>query len=348
MDIKKILPGQNWEHEIDLALKEANVIIAWLSRNSVSKRGFVQREANFALDSLKYKLPTDIYFIPVLLEACEVPTQIASRTQYIDINTPNAWEQILASLRLAATQQSIALDQGTPFGPYSVISKKFDETENGHPGYIIDIEYPHFSSTENRIAAEELSAFFEARARTECVANRHNLLNQDPIRFPDAGGFSSNNGYWEYFQLSYSNRSIISIIIGISNYGAGAAHPNHGFESFNFVTGGGLHRLSLDDFFQDPYTAEERLSELCIERISREYWNRTGEVPEDFVLNWIRDGCKPHEENFSVFSIGHDGLTFHFGPYHVAAYALSNWEIFVSFFDLLPLLKAKGPYSLID
>jgi hypothetical protein len=34
MDVKKILPGQNWEHEIDRALKEANVIIAWLSNNS--------------------------------------------------------------------------------------------------------------------------------------------------------------------------------------------------------------------------------------------------------------------------------------------------------------------------
>lgn len=196
MDIRKLLPGQNWELEIDRALREANVVIAWLSNNSVSKRGFVQRETNFAIDSLKYKLPTDVYFVPILLEPCEVPTHVAVR-QYMDINTPNAWEQLIASLRLAASQQLIALEQGIPFGPYSVVTREFSEYREGHPGHRIEIEYPHFTSAIRTQASEELSTFFEGRARAQQISNRSDPGAQDRDLFPVAGEFHSTNGYWE-------------------------------------------------------------------------------------------------------------------------------------------------------
>lgn len=64
IDINKLLPGQNWEAEIERAFSDANVVILLLSKNSVSKRGFVQREANDAIERLRYKHPTDIYVIP--------------------------------------------------------------------------------------------------------------------------------------------------------------------------------------------------------------------------------------------------------------------------------------------
>lgn len=68
MDVKKLLPGQNWEAEIERAFSEANVVVLLLSKRSVDKRGFVQREANDAIERLRYKQPTDIYVIPLLLE----------------------------------------------------------------------------------------------------------------------------------------------------------------------------------------------------------------------------------------------------------------------------------------
>lgn len=95
IDTKKLLPGQNWEAEIERAFSDANVVILLLSQNSVSKRGFVQREANDAIERLRYKQPTDIYVIPLLLDQCEVPSHIAGRLQYLNISTPGAWEQVL-------------------------------------------------------------------------------------------------------------------------------------------------------------------------------------------------------------------------------------------------------------
>ena len=79
LDVKQLLPGQNWEAEIEKAFSDANVVVLLLSKQSVSKRGFVQREANDAIERLRYKQPTDIYVIPLLLEPCEVPAHIAGR-----------------------------------------------------------------------------------------------------------------------------------------------------------------------------------------------------------------------------------------------------------------------------
>src|SRR5690606_23282769 len=104
-------------------------------------------------------------------------------------------------------------------------------------------------------------------------------------------------------QLSYSNEHIVSIVIGVSTYGAGAAHPNHGFETFNFITNEGLRSFTLDQLFEDPYAAEQRLSGLCAENIAREYWRRIGEAPDEAGAQWILEGCKPHENNFTNFSV---------------------------------------------
>jgi hypothetical protein len=127
MDVKHLLPGQNWSAEIERAFSDANVVVLLLSKKSVSKRGFVQREANDAIERLRYKQPTDIYVIPILLEPCEVPSHIAGRLQYVDINTPGAWEQVRASLKVAAEQQSIELTEGFNAGLFRVFKEKFED-----------------------------------------------------------------------------------------------------------------------------------------------------------------------------------------------------------------------------
>lgn len=69
IDVKHLLPGQNWEAEIDRALNDANVVVLLLSKHSVTKRGFVQREANDAIERLRYKQPTYTLFLCSLSSA---------------------------------------------------------------------------------------------------------------------------------------------------------------------------------------------------------------------------------------------------------------------------------------
>lgn len=71
IDTKSIAAGQDWKREISIGLRSARYIVLLISGNSVSKRGYVQREIKEALEYLK-EVPTgDVFIIPVRLEPCE-------------------------------------------------------------------------------------------------------------------------------------------------------------------------------------------------------------------------------------------------------------------------------------
>ncbi len=73
LDKKNLIPGQKWRSEISKAIKDSHIFIACLSKCSIAKRGFVQKEFRMAL-SQAAELPSEsIYIIPVRLDDCEIP-----------------------------------------------------------------------------------------------------------------------------------------------------------------------------------------------------------------------------------------------------------------------------------
>jgi len=346
MDVKRLLPGQNWEAEIDKAFSDANVVVLLLSKQSVSKRGFVQREANDAIERLKFKQPTDIYVIPLLLEPCDVPSYIAERLQYVDLSTPGAWEQVRASLKLAAEQQSIELTQGITAGPFRVFTDKIEDQWKGAPGHDIKIEYPRFESTSHAGFAKELTAFFWGRGMRALVESRQKPWDQSPELFPEIDGFTAMNGRWDGFGIVHASPQFLSLAYEVGWYGAGTAHPNFYFETYNFSMQERLQLLNLEDFFSEASSAIKRISELCIADLSRDYWSRTGEKPDERQLKWFSDGAGPDLKNFGAFTVSADHFTFLFAPYQVSSYAMGRWSANVSFYDLLEMLKPDGPYLL--
>ena len=85
LDEEKLLPGQNWPRAIERAIDLCDFFIACFSRRSVSKRGHFQRELAYALDAAT-RVPLDeIYFIPIRLDDCALPVDIARRVQHVDL-----------------------------------------------------------------------------------------------------------------------------------------------------------------------------------------------------------------------------------------------------------------------
>lgn len=84
MDKIDLIVGQEWEPAIKKAIREADFFVACLSKQSVNKRGFVQKENKEALDIWKEKMNYDIYFIPVKLEECEVPEEM-NRFHWVEV-----------------------------------------------------------------------------------------------------------------------------------------------------------------------------------------------------------------------------------------------------------------------
>jgi formylglycine-generating enzyme required for sulfatase activity len=73
LDEEDLLPGQEWAREIPRALQTSDFILIFLSRNSVAKRGYVQREMKLALDAWQELPEGTIHTIPVRIDECDVP-----------------------------------------------------------------------------------------------------------------------------------------------------------------------------------------------------------------------------------------------------------------------------------
>lgn len=76
LDEEKLLPGHNWDMEIEKAIEVADAVIVFLSNNSVSKEGYVQRELRFVLDVADSKPEEMIFVIPLRLDDCPRPRRL--------------------------------------------------------------------------------------------------------------------------------------------------------------------------------------------------------------------------------------------------------------------------------
>ena len=85
MDVRKLMPGQNWPRAIETAIETSDFFLPCFSRNSVSKWGGFQAEIRYALDCAR-RVPLDeIFIVPLRLDACRVPRPIQRELQYLDL-----------------------------------------------------------------------------------------------------------------------------------------------------------------------------------------------------------------------------------------------------------------------
>jgi hypothetical protein len=85
LDSEKLLGGQDWEGAIRKAIREATHFIALISKNSVNKRGFVQKELRHALEVLAEFPPNQIFLIPVRLDSSNPQDEQLRRLHRIDL-----------------------------------------------------------------------------------------------------------------------------------------------------------------------------------------------------------------------------------------------------------------------
>jgi formylglycine-generating enzyme required for sulfatase activity len=101
LDEEDLLSGQDWQREILRAVRAADVVIVCLSRASITKAGYVQKEIKFALDVADEQPEGAIFLIPLRLEACEVPERL-SRWQWVNLFDDSGYERLMRSLRVRA------------------------------------------------------------------------------------------------------------------------------------------------------------------------------------------------------------------------------------------------------
>lgn len=98
LDEEDLLPGQEWEREIPRALRASDFILIFLSRTSVAKRGYVQREMKLALDAWQELPEGTIHTIPIRIDDCAVPEQFR-RYHWANLFEPNGFDRIVRAIR---------------------------------------------------------------------------------------------------------------------------------------------------------------------------------------------------------------------------------------------------------
>ena len=111
LDEEKLLPGQDWDMEIKIAVESADVVIVCISNSSVEKEGYIQKELRFALDIALEKPERTIFIIPLRLDNCNVPGSL-KKYQYQDYSPNTKMDK--AYLRLQKSLEARANKIGLP------------------------------------------------------------------------------------------------------------------------------------------------------------------------------------------------------------------------------------------
>ncbi|MGH1366739.1 MAG: toll/interleukin-1 receptor domain-containing protein [Calditrichia bacterium] len=129
MDVKDILPGQKWEQTISKALIKSEFVVVFFSSNSVSKRGYIQKEFKLALSTLDMFPDDDIFIIPVRLDNCVIPQRFA-HLQYTDWFVKGSLEQILKAITSRENKEANSPIQAKKHFNFGSDSLKIPKTRN--------------------------------------------------------------------------------------------------------------------------------------------------------------------------------------------------------------------------
>lgn len=112
LDEEELYPGQDWNMEIEKAVEAADAIIVCLSKGSITKEGYVQRELRIVLDFADYKPEGTIYLLPVRLEECEPPRRLRpwQYADYFEGQRERGFQRLLVSLKRRSDSLGLAFE----------------------------------------------------------------------------------------------------------------------------------------------------------------------------------------------------------------------------------------------
>lgn len=334
LDKKKLLPGQDWNFVLRKELKEANFIILLLSKNSVTKRGYVQREFRLALEYYEEKLDDDIYLIPLKIDDCQVPDKL-SKFQWVEFK--EGFESISKAIEIQR-KKYITYEEARikAYKSYDYETNKENFRYGDKIILDIDIEYAQFINDRN-LDLKEVNDVILGKKSEIVFQGRRFLFNaagelMDQETITPAWNLSAS------FSVNLISNSIISITE--NNYGYfGGAHGSGMVTGLNFQLNP-VFLLALEDLFDyvDHLKILKFLSNYCFEHLKIKADEFFGTKQNDIDLFW-EDSLSPKWKNFEHFLISKNGIEIIFNSYSVSGYAFGVHGVNIPFDEILKVLK---------
>lgn len=105
LDLERLLPGQDWNLEIEQAIRGSDATLLCFSDVSVKKEGYIQREYKRAMKYFEEKPMGTIFVIPIRLDDCEMPHFIRD-LQWVDY--PKDYDRLVKALEIRLGDNLVA------------------------------------------------------------------------------------------------------------------------------------------------------------------------------------------------------------------------------------------------
>jgi len=206
---------------------------------------------------------------------------------------------------------------------FITVSIQEDNIDNG---YVLDIEYPQFIDTTpatqfmnsdiEEYIDEKVSHFTNTSKEIADWAENNNVSGV---------GIEGGSSLYIRYDVPVTREMIVAVRFNVSEYSAGAAHPNTVAVTKSYDTSS-PKLLSLEDLFEDGTDYLSVMAKYAQDDIVKQLREAGVEEP---MSDWVRRGTAPEEDNYRSFLPEAEHLTIIFDPYQVAAYAFGLREVHI-------------------
>ena len=77
IDKGNLVPGQDWELEIEKTVQASQALIVFISSSAMNRSGYLHKEIRLAIEVANQQPQGAIYIIPICLDNCEPPKQLS-------------------------------------------------------------------------------------------------------------------------------------------------------------------------------------------------------------------------------------------------------------------------------
>jgi tetratricopeptide (TPR) repeat protein len=98
LDEVDLIPGQAWRDAIEDTVRSTDAVVVCLSRGSVNKEGYLQKEIRTAVDFADEKPEGAIFLIPTRLEEVDVPRRLKD-LQWVNLYETDGYERLVGALQ---------------------------------------------------------------------------------------------------------------------------------------------------------------------------------------------------------------------------------------------------------
>lgn len=207
---------------------------------------------------------------------------------------------------------------------YTII-KSINEN-NQEEKWNIEVSYPEVAGASQ---VAEINGLIKIEVEKHIVAFKTAMTDWDASGSP----IEASSYLWVNYQPITLSSDLVSLYFIVSDYYAGAAHPNARSFSINYSLAE-QKVLDLNSLFkvgEEEYLG--KISELAKVGLEEEFANRDMEASLMF-----EEGIAPTAENFDNFNLTDSGIMFNFDQYQVAAYAAGSFNVFITYEELSDIL----------